>query len=163
MVNWGKRKFAVFKGFRKGWRPCGMHTAVSTKTYLWDTSNVSLINTNIQEWQVKLLALLRSCGIFQGWYWIHRKLSWKPIMNMNFWKLFIHLDFSACDVIWGVYHKLGIYYADCAQKTHVCFLVFGQQKNQAVLKSWLCFLRSRRVTHNFFPSHFSGTLLSEEY
>lgn len=117
-MNWRKRKFAVFKGFRKGWRPCGMHTAVSTKTYLWDASNVSLINTNIEEWQVKLFALLRSCGIFQGWYWIHRKLSWKPIMNMNFWKLFIHLDFSACDVIWGVYHKLGIYYADCAQKTH---------------------------------------------
>lgn len=45
----------------------------------------------------------------------------------------------------------------------VCFLVFEHQKNKAVLNYWLYLLRSRRVACNFFPSHFSGTLLSEGY
>lgn len=122
----------------------------------------SLIYTNVEERQVKLLTLWRNCSILQGWYWNHCKLSWKPIYEYEF------LEFVYPPGLLCMWCKLG----SLPQTWYLLRRLVWKSRQELsaswslnirkikLLKFWLYFLRSRRVTHNFFPSHFSGTLLS---
>ena len=149
IMNWGKRKFAVFKGCRKGWRPCRMHARASADEYL-STGNLSLTNRNIERWLVKLLDLLRNGSIFMAdtqiiacylgclrnhlWGWISGIClpSWTSLHVMWIGESTTNLAFMK---------QIGLK----NQTKILWFLVFEHQENKVVLNTKLYFSRLKII------------------
>lgn len=123
VLSWGKS--AVF---RKEWRLLWIsHNILYRKVFLRNRWCCSLKQVFTRGGLFKLLSLLKSSSIFQGWSWILSKLPWMPnklLMKVDLFNLLTHhfpLVFYGCEIKLGMYHKLSIYFAYWSQRAEQNF------------------------------------------